>query len=273
MTESLLWRAFEALTVHELYALLRLRTDVFVVEQNCVFGDIDGKDPVALHLLASEGDRLGGYLRVFPPGTAGPVAKIGRVVVAPAFRATGLGRRLMREALDEIARRCGPVPVELAAQAHLEGFYGSFGFARLAPGLPGRRHPPLRHAAVPYRRLNNLPFQRVTPKLQVAHPLRCFAAPVYRRLHQSGLKSRLGEVAQHGASCHLARRSGRTRGRIDRCGDRADGTRRRRDHQQQDEFAARRNHRDGGEADRGCPQGPAQRLGAERQRYRDPAHR
>ncbi|MDB5363997.1 MAG: acetyltransferase domain protein [Rhodospirillales bacterium] len=130
MTERLLWRAFDALAVSELYALLRLRADVFVVEQNCVFGDIDGKDPDARHLLAFAGETLGGYLRVFPPAGLEAAAKIGRVVVAPACRSTGLGRRLMAAALDEIAARWGAVPVELAAQAHLERFYASFGFVR-----------------------------------------------------------------------------------------------------------------------------------------------
>lgn len=130
MTERMLWRDFDVLAVGELYALLRLRADVFVVEQNCVFGDIDGKDPEARHLLAFADDALGGYLRVFLPKTPAGAAKIGRVVVAPAFRSTGLGRRLMVAALDEIADRLGAVPVELAAQAHLEKFYGGFGFVR-----------------------------------------------------------------------------------------------------------------------------------------------
>lgn len=130
MSERLLWRDFDALAVGELYALLRLRADVFVVEQNCVFGEIDGKDPAARHLLAFAGETLGGYLRVFPPTAPGGAAKIGRVVVDPAFRSTGLGRRMMAAALGEIAERLGPVPVELAAQAHLERFYASFGFVR-----------------------------------------------------------------------------------------------------------------------------------------------
>lgn len=130
MSERLLWRDFAALTVAELYALLRLRADVFVVEQHCVFADIDGKDPAARHLLAYVGAALGGYLRVFPPAAGQDAARIGRVVVAPACRSTGLGRRLMAEALDEIARKLGPVAVELSAQAHLERFYAGFGFVR-----------------------------------------------------------------------------------------------------------------------------------------------
>ncbi|GGF08361.1 GNAT family N-acetyltransferase [Aliidongia dinghuensis] len=128
--ERFVWRAFDALGTAELYALLQLRSDVFVVEQNCVFADIDGKDAAALHLLVWVGDMLGGYLRVFAPADA---AKIGRVVVAPAWRSTGLGRRLMAAALDQIAARWGAVPVELSAQAHLERFYSSFGFERTGP--------------------------------------------------------------------------------------------------------------------------------------------
>jgi len=136
VTERFVWRAFDALVVRELYALLRLRSDVFVVEQNCVFADIDGKDYRALHLLAwtrrGSGEELGGYLRVFLPERAGDAARIGRVVVAPACRSTGLGRRLMAAALDQIALQCGDIAVDLSAQAHLERFYGSFGFARVS---------------------------------------------------------------------------------------------------------------------------------------------
>ena len=131
MGERFLWRAFDALTTAELYQLLRLRTDVFVVEQACVFADIDGKDQETLHLLVMVGDALAGYLRVFPPAGEVP-ARIGRVVVAPAYRSTGLGRRLMAAALDEIDARFGAVPVELAAQSHLERFYAGFGFVRTA---------------------------------------------------------------------------------------------------------------------------------------------
>lgn len=133
MSERFLWRTFDALAAGELYAALRLRSDVFVVEQNCVFTDIDGKDEAALHLLAWVGDAFGGYLRVFAPTTADGAARIGRVVVARAYRSTGLGRRLMAAALDEIAQRLGDIPVELSAQAHLERFYGSFGFVRVSP--------------------------------------------------------------------------------------------------------------------------------------------
>ena len=131
MTERLVWRMFKTLSALELYEVLRLRADVFVVEQNCVFADIDGKDPAALHLLAWDGDALAGYLRLFGPSEQVD-ARIGRVVVAKAARSTGLGRRLMAAALDEVAQRFGPVPVVLSAQAHLERFYAGFGFVRIS---------------------------------------------------------------------------------------------------------------------------------------------
>ena len=131
-TENLLWREFSDLRPHELYALLRIRCEVFVVEQACVFAEIDGKDPAAIHLLSWIGADLAGGLRVFAPGVTGAAARISRVVVAAPHRRTGLGRRQMAAALAEIGRRYGAVPVELSAQAHLEGFYGGFGFVRVS---------------------------------------------------------------------------------------------------------------------------------------------
>lgn len=135
------WRRFDELSPRELHDALRLRSRVFVVEQNCVYLDVDGRDPEALHLYAwlDAMPELAGYLRCFtPPGHA---ARIGRVITAPEVRGTGLGRRLMAEALRGLAERCGPIAVELSAQAHLERFYGSFGFARcsenyLEDGIP-----------------------------------------------------------------------------------------------------------------------------------------
>ncbi|MEI9982694.1 MAG: GNAT family N-acetyltransferase [Aliidongia sp.] len=129
MPETLIWRKFEELAPRELYALLKLRCAVFIVEQACAYPDIDGKDPLASHLLCHDGSDLIGCLRIFAPGAA---ARIGRVVVAPSARGTGLGRRLMLEGLAEIGRRWGDVPVDLSAQAHLERFYAGLGFARVS---------------------------------------------------------------------------------------------------------------------------------------------
>lgn len=148
-TPSLIWRDFADLRVEELHALLRLRCDVFVVEQACAYADIDGKDPLARHLLAWIGPDLAGCLRLFPPGADGPAARIGRVVVAPPQRLAGLGRRLMQAGLIGTLERYPAAPVELSAQAHLERFYASLGFLRISAdyledGIPHcdmQRHP------------------------------------------------------------------------------------------------------------------------------------
>lgn len=135
-------KPFDALDLRELYAVMALRQEVFVVEQRCPYLDADGTDPAAWHLWMDDGDgRVLAYARVFPPGVKCPEASIGRVVTAPSARGTGLGRSLMAQALAVVARECGAVPVHLSAQAHLERFYGSFGFARvgddyLEDGIP-----------------------------------------------------------------------------------------------------------------------------------------
>ena len=132
-----------ALDRDALYAALRLRSAVFVVEQQCVFLDCDGLDPRAHHLLGwtTDADRrplLGAYARLFAPGIVFPEASIGRVVSDPAVRRTGAGRALMRAALDHLVD--GPealvpgAPIRIGAQRYLERFYASFGF--VADGLP-----------------------------------------------------------------------------------------------------------------------------------------
>lgn len=125
------WRGFGQLSAGELYLLLRLRCEVFVVEQQCAYLDVDGRDLEAEHLLAwGDHDHLSGYLRVFAPDKVNATAQIGRVVTSPEDRSTGLGRWLMHEALDFIAKRHGGVQIKISAQAHLERFYTDFGFRR-----------------------------------------------------------------------------------------------------------------------------------------------
>ncbi len=129
---SFAWQSFDALTVRELHDLLRLRADVFVIEQHCLFVDIDGRDPEALHLLvrSTEGGALLGTLRLFPPHLGAGQVRIGRVATALPARGTGLGRAMMVESLAETERRFGVVPVRIEAQSRLEAFYRSLGFAR-----------------------------------------------------------------------------------------------------------------------------------------------
>lgn len=119
------------LSAHELYALLALRAQVFVVEQNCAYLDVDGQDLLGAtcHLLAWQGDVLVAYLRLLDPATQGGDVVIGRVAVAPEARGTGLGHALMERALLACAERWPGLPIYLSAQAHLQGYYGRYGFA------------------------------------------------------------------------------------------------------------------------------------------------
>jgi ElaA protein len=118
------------LDVSELYAILALRTRVFVVEQNCPYLETDGQDLVGdtCHLMARDDNSLLGYLRLLDPRRMGGEVVIGRVVIAEAARGTGLGHRLMEQALAECSQRWPGVPLYLSAQAHLQGYYGRYGF-------------------------------------------------------------------------------------------------------------------------------------------------
>ena len=116
-------RPFAELDAATVYAMLRLRSEVFVVEQRCVFLDIDGQDPEAWHLTGhGEDGALLAYCRLF----AG--AKIGRVLTAASARGGGPGRALMERGLAECARLWPGAPVCISAQAHLQRFYESLGF-------------------------------------------------------------------------------------------------------------------------------------------------
>lgn len=125
-------RAFDELAPRELHDALALRQRVFVVEQACVYQDVDGKDPNALHLLGRDDHgALVAYARILPPGARFDVAAIGRVVIAPERRGEGLARTLMLEAIRVARDHHGP-RVALSAQAHLETFYASLGFVRVS---------------------------------------------------------------------------------------------------------------------------------------------
>lgn len=126
MTRAWHERGFDELTPRELYAIIALRERVFVVEQRCNYLDADGVDPASRHLWCAEGDAVLAYCRLVPAGVKFPEVSIGRVITAPEARRTGLGKELMRRALD----RLGPVPIRIAAQVYLERFYGDFGFRR-----------------------------------------------------------------------------------------------------------------------------------------------
>ena len=120
--------AFDALQPRTLYELLRLRSEVFVVEQSCVFQDVDGLDPQALHLLGWHGAELVAYARCFPAGVSFAEASIGRVVTRGSARGAGWGHLLIDEALRVVHLHWGRQPIRIGAQAHLKNFYASHGF-------------------------------------------------------------------------------------------------------------------------------------------------
>ena len=134
---------FDALTPRQLYELLRLRAEVFIVEQACVFQDIDGLDPGAHHLLAWEGEQLRACARLLAPGVKAPAPVISRVITAPAARGTGLGHELAAQAVAHCERLWPGQGITLFAQAHLQGYYGRAGFVGVGEefiedGIPHR---------------------------------------------------------------------------------------------------------------------------------------
>lgn len=126
------WTTFDALTVRELYDVLRLRQRVFVVEQNCPYLDADGDDPKAMHLLGwrdgEDGAQLVAYTRVFPSGVKYPEASLGRVVSDPDARGAGYGRLVVTEAIRRLEALAPGTPIRIGAQAYLERFYITLGF-------------------------------------------------------------------------------------------------------------------------------------------------
>lgn len=121
-------KKFNELTVDELYSLLRLRSEVFVVEQTCAFQDMDNKDQASYHLFGWKDELLAAYTRLVPPGVAYEMPSIGRVVTSPAARGQGLGRTLMEKSIDETTRLFGSHPIKIGAQVYLREFYTSLGF-------------------------------------------------------------------------------------------------------------------------------------------------
>lgn len=128
------WKPFSDLTATEVYDILGARNEVFVVEQNCVYGDVDGFDKSAWHLIAygHGSSKLGGYLRVLLPDADDPDLRIGRVLTTAQFRGIGLGNAMLARAMQHIANQWPGVPIRLHAQAHLQKFYGAFGFGPIS---------------------------------------------------------------------------------------------------------------------------------------------
>lgn len=127
-------KKFEELDLHELYEVLQLRSEVFVVEQDCVYQDIDGKDQKALHVLGYEADLLVAYTRLFPPGIYFSEAAIGRVVVREANRKNSYGHEILKASVKAIEESYQTKSIKLSAQTYLTRFYESHGFEQVGEG-------------------------------------------------------------------------------------------------------------------------------------------
>lgn len=134
-------KTFENLTTEDLYDIMKIRQEVFVVEQECAYADADGKDLEALHFWADAGGEIVAYCRIFPPGVQYTEASIGRVLTKLTHRRTAIGRRLMYLALQIVEAKFRSTSVTISAQDYLLKFYGEFGFqttekSYLEDGIP-----------------------------------------------------------------------------------------------------------------------------------------
>jgi ElaA protein len=129
-------KRFDALTLEELYMILRLRSEVFVVEQNCVFLDMDNKDFFCDHLMGWRENILVGYSRIVPAGISYEETSIGRIVSSPGARGLGIGRELMQQGIETLYRLHGKRDIRIGAQYYLKAFYESFGFVQTGEIYP-----------------------------------------------------------------------------------------------------------------------------------------
>jgi ElaA protein len=128
MNVSILSKPFAELTPYELYDILRLRSEIFVVEQNCVFLEPDGKDQDCDHLMIRKNGVLVATTRLVPPGKSYNEMSIGRVVTHQTVRGEGVGKLLMEASIKELYKKFGVAPIRIGAQLYLKRFYESFGF-------------------------------------------------------------------------------------------------------------------------------------------------
>ncbi len=138
---QLVVKTYTELTLHELYSILQLRSEVFVVEQNCVYQDIDDKDQEALHVFFTKETTIVAYTRLFKPGFYFPNASIGRVIVKQQERAHGYGYQIMEASIAVVSEYFNTSTITISAQTYLVKFYTSLGFTTvgeeyLEDGIP-----------------------------------------------------------------------------------------------------------------------------------------
>ncbi|WP_257667354.1 GNAT family N-acetyltransferase [Parapedobacter tibetensis] len=129
--QTLVWntKPFETLSLDELYKILQLREAVFVLEQACVYSDLDNKDQKSFHMMGWHGDSLAAYTRLVPWGVSYPDAiSIGRVIISKDFRGKGLGEELMLRSIKAAHQLFGNHSIKISAQERLKAFYNGLGF-------------------------------------------------------------------------------------------------------------------------------------------------
>jgi ElaA protein len=125
-------KKFDELTNTELYAIIQLRSEVFVVEQNCVYLDLDNSDQQSFHLFTTNNNIIAAYCRIIPPGIHYNEASIGRVITAPTERKNGFGKLLMQEAIVQCKNLYPKSSIKIGAQFYLKSFYENLGFTQIS---------------------------------------------------------------------------------------------------------------------------------------------
>lgn len=123
-----LLKSYDKLAINELYRILQLRSEIFVVEQNCVYNDLDGLDEHALHLMAIIDEEIIAYARILPPNTRFKEASIGRLVVSESHRFKGIARKTMNKAAEYLFVQTKVECINISAQKYLKAFYKSLGY-------------------------------------------------------------------------------------------------------------------------------------------------
>ncbi len=123
-------KAFNSLTPDELYSILQLRNEVFIVEQNCVYQDCDNKDLQSYHFMGWQQNKLVAYTRLIPAGVAFAEISIGRVVTSPSIRGSKIGKQLMLRSIEKLHELFGKSKIKIGAQLYLKSFYESLGFIK-----------------------------------------------------------------------------------------------------------------------------------------------
>ncbi|WP_365867227.1 GNAT family N-acetyltransferase [Chryseobacterium sp.] len=124
-------KSFEELSTIELYNILKLRSEIFIIEQNCVYQDIDDKDIQCHHLMCFVDGNLAGYTRIVPPGLTYEDASVGRVVIGTAYRGLGLGKQMMEHSIKGCQDILKESRIRISAQFYLLKFYNSLGFSEV----------------------------------------------------------------------------------------------------------------------------------------------